>query len=47
MAAGLVYLLLTIPLTHLVNYIDRRMRTGRPDKPIDPLEAATITEGRG
>ncbi|WP_227997637.1 ABC transporter substrate-binding protein/permease [Nocardia australiensis] len=46
-AAGLVYLLLTIPLTHLVNYIDRRMRTGRPDQPIDEIEAATITEGRG
>ncbi|MGW5383726.1 ABC transporter substrate-binding protein/permease [Nocardia sp. NPDC003963] len=46
-AAGLVYLLLTIPLTHLVNYIDRRMRTGRPDQPIDQVEQATITEGRG
>ncbi|WP_040784848.1 ABC transporter substrate-binding protein/permease [Nocardia pneumoniae] len=46
-AAGLVYLLLTVPLTHLVNYIDRRMRTGRPDRPIDPIETATITEGRG
>ncbi|MFG3616511.1 ABC transporter permease subunit [Nocardia sp. NPDC047654] len=46
-AAGLVYLILTIPLTHLVNYIDRRMRTGRPDRPIDQVEAATITEGRG
>jgi polar amino acid transport system substrate-binding protein len=46
-AAGLVYLLLTVPLTHLVNYIDRRMRTGRPDQPIDPVEQAAITEGRG
>lgn len=46
-AAGLVYLLLTIPLTHLVNYIDHRMRTGRPDQPIDPVEQQTITEGRG
>ncbi|NEW49566.1 ABC transporter permease subunit [Nocardia cyriacigeorgica] len=46
-AAGLVYLLLTIPLTHLVNYIDRRMRTGRPDQPIDPADQAAITEGRG
>ncbi|MGW0181062.1 ABC transporter substrate-binding protein/permease [Nocardia sp. NPDC003345] len=46
-AAGLVYLLLTIPLTHLVNYIDRRMRTGRPDQPVDAVEQATITEGRG
>ncbi|MBH0778636.1 ABC transporter substrate-binding protein/permease [Nocardia bovistercoris] len=45
-AAGLVYLLLTIPLTHLVNYIDRRMRTGGPDRPIDELEQATIAEGR-
>lgn len=46
-AAGLMYLLLTVPLTHLVNYIDRRMRTGRQDGPIDPIETATITEGRG
>uniref|UniRef100_UPI000829BD65 ABC transporter substrate-binding protein/permease n=1 Tax=Nocardia amamiensis TaxID=404578 RepID=UPI000829BD65 len=46
-AAGLAYLLLTVPLTHLVNYIDRRMRAGRPDRPIDPIETATITEGRG
>ncbi|GAA5045801.1 ABC transporter substrate-binding protein/permease [Nocardia callitridis] len=46
-AAGLVYLLLTIPLTHLVNYIDRRMRTGRPDRAVDPVETQTITEGRG
>ncbi|GAC56292.1 putative ABC transporter substrate-binding/permease protein [Gordonia hirsuta DSM 44140 = NBRC 16056] len=28
-AAGLVYLLLTVPLTHLVNYIDTRLRTGK------------------
>ena len=36
-AAGLFYLILTIPLTHLVNYIDARLRRGRgarePDKP--------------
>jgi polar amino acid transport system substrate-binding protein len=29
-AAGLFYLILTIPLTHLVNYIDRRLRKGKP-----------------
>ncbi|WP_280385194.1 ABC transporter substrate-binding protein/permease [Nocardia wallacei] len=46
-AAGLVYLVLTIPLTHLVNYIDRRLRTGRTEEPIDPVEQAVITEGRG
>ncbi|MFC4374002.1 ABC transporter substrate-binding protein/permease [Nocardia halotolerans] len=45
-AAGLMYLVLTIPLTHLVNYADRRMRTGRPT-PADPIEQAVITEGRG
>ncbi|MBC7300665.1 MAG: ABC transporter permease subunit [Nocardia sp.] len=45
-AAGLMYLVLTIPLTHLVNYIDQRMRTGKPT-PADPLEQAVITEGRG
>ncbi|MFT3661491.1 MAG: ABC transporter substrate-binding protein/permease [Gordonia sp. (in: high G+C Gram-positive bacteria)] len=28
-AAGLVYLILTVPLTHLVNHIDKRLRTGK------------------
>ncbi|MDG3009731.1 ABC transporter permease subunit [Rhodococcus sp. D2-41] len=37
-AAGLFYLLLTIPLTHLVNYIDRRLRTGRPATAEEALE---------
>ncbi|MGW3544787.1 ABC transporter substrate-binding protein/permease [Nocardia niigatensis] len=49
-AAGLMYLLLTVPLTHLVNYIDRRVRDGRPqggEDPADPVEQAVITEGRG
>ncbi len=27
--AGIFYLLITVPLTHLVNYIDQRMRVGR------------------
>ncbi len=38
-AAGLFYLILTIPLTHLVNYIDRRLRQGKPaaeDPVLDP-----------
>ncbi|GAA1346156.1 amino acid ABC transporter permease [Arthrobacter roseus] len=30
-AAGILYLVLTIPLTHLVNYIDNRLRTGKPE----------------
>ncbi|WP_199256723.1 ABC transporter substrate-binding protein/permease [Mycolicibacterium mengxianglii] len=37
-AAGLFYLALTIPLTHLVNYIDGRLRRGRtPTETEDPL----------
>jgi polar amino acid transport system permease protein len=46
LATGLCYLLLTVPLTHLVNYIDRRLREGsRPaaavQEPsrVDPKEA--------
>ncbi|MFF5858571.1 amino acid ABC transporter permease [Streptomyces sp. NPDC012751] len=46
LATGLCYLLLTVPLTHLVNSIDRRLRDGsRPaaatDEPslVDPKEA--------
>ncbi|MCV7316592.1 ABC transporter permease subunit [Mycolicibacillus parakoreensis] len=38
-AAGLFYLALTIPLTHLVNVIDARMRRGRPRAP-DPVALA-------
>lgn len=46
LATGLCYLLLTVPLTHLVNYIDRRLREGsRPvvtaeaPSPVEPKEA--------
>ncbi|HEY7054472.1 MAG TPA: ABC transporter substrate-binding protein/permease [Mycobacterium sp.] len=38
-AAGLFYLALTIPLTHLVNYIDDRLRQGRvPVASVDPAQ---------
>ncbi|SDE51049.1 polar amino acid transport system substrate-binding protein [Rhodococcus tukisamuensis] len=45
-AAGLFYLALTIPLTHLVNYIDKRLRTGKADTSgtLDPLEQAIVVE---
>lgn len=33
-AAGLFYLALTIPLTHLVNVIDSRLRTGKQPAPV-------------
>ncbi|MFW0795459.1 ABC transporter substrate-binding protein/permease [Gordonia sp. CPCC 205515] len=45
-AAGIMYLILTVPLTHLVNYIDKRLRTGRPvdDEPL-PVTASPVQEG--
>jgi polar amino acid transport system substrate-binding protein len=43
-AAGLFSLALTIPLTHLVNYIDARLRSGRtqaePEDPLAPVAQA-------
>ncbi|WP_018686681.1 amino acid ABC transporter permease [Actinokineospora enzanensis] len=36
-AAGLVYLAITVPLTHVVNHIDRRLREGRPVRGGDTL----------
>lgn len=45
-AAGICYLVLTIPLTHLVNYIDGRLRRGRARlEPDDPPEVVTSTIG--
>jgi polar amino acid transport system substrate-binding protein len=47
-AAGAFYLILTIPLTHLVNFVDRRLRQGRAatgsEIPLDPLASATSQE---
>lgn len=43
-AAGLFYLLLTIPLTHLVNYIDGRLRRGRAASAEDPLDPVTSSQ---
>lgn len=37
-AAGAFYLILTVPLTHLVNYIDARLRRGRARRPGTYLE---------
>jgi polar amino acid transport system permease protein len=37
--AGLFYLIVTVPLTHLVNHIDQRFRTGRrTDRPVSGLK---------
>jgi polar amino acid transport system substrate-binding protein len=44
-AAGLFYLVLTIPLTHLVNFIDNRLRRGRPaTEAEDPLATSGTQE---
>lgn len=43
-AAGLFYLALTIPLTHLVNYIDARLRRGRRPDEDDPLMLSKTQE---
>ncbi|TXI54918.1 ABC transporter substrate-binding protein/permease [Mycolicibacterium mageritense] len=43
-AAGLFYLLLTIPLTHLVNYVDNRLRRGRAPVEEELPPAATTQE---
>lgn len=43
-AAGLFYLMLTIPLTHLVNFIDNRLRRGRPPTEEDLLSPAAHQE---
>ncbi len=45
-AAGLFYLILTIPLTHLVNYIDSRLRRGRSAlEPEDRADMLATTFG--
>ncbi|MFO7162364.1 MAG: ABC transporter substrate-binding protein/permease [Mycolicibacterium hassiacum] len=43
-AAGLFYLMLTVPLTHLVNYIDARLRRGRRPAEDEPLTLSTAQE---
>jgi polar amino acid transport system substrate-binding protein len=45
-AAGIFYLVLTIPLTHLVNFVDARLRRGRPgEEPEDRLDAVASVSG--
>ena len=45
LATGLCYLLLTVPLTHIVNYIDKRLRTGaRPSVMIEEEPPMEIEE---
>jgi polar amino acid transport system permease protein len=46
-AAGVFYLIITIPLTHLVNYIDKRLRTGRKvENEVDPTLDIAVVGGK-
>jgi polar amino acid transport system permease protein len=44
-AAGLVYLIITVPLTHYVNWLDRRLRTGKV--PVILEESANTLQQEG
>jgi polar amino acid transport system permease protein/polar amino acid transport system substrate-binding protein len=43
--AGLFYLVITVPLTHLVNAVDRRLREGRPSEDDARVEPVAALEG--
>ncbi|MEB3069242.1 ABC transporter substrate-binding protein/permease [[Mycobacterium] vasticus] len=45
-AAGVLYLALTIPLTHLVNVVDHRLRRGRPADAEDPADLDPVIVGQ-
>ena len=46
LAAGVLYLALTIPLTHLVNVVDGRLRRGRHVEPVEDAELFTAMAGQ-
>jgi len=46
-AAGVFFLVITVPLTHLVNYIDKKLRTGRKVRDDEPDEGAGVELGPG
>lgn len=44
-ATGFVYLVITVPLTHLVNHIDKRLRTGRKVEPEPEPSLLAVSDG--
>ncbi|MGW4061122.1 amino acid ABC transporter permease [Amycolatopsis sp. NPDC004747] len=46
-AAGVFFLVITVPLTHLVNYIDKKLRTGRKVRVDDPEDGEPVELGAG
>ncbi|MFI6029275.1 amino acid ABC transporter permease [Amycolatopsis magusensis] len=45
-AAGFLYLVITVPLTHLVNFIDKRLRQGRKIDRRDEDELDLVASGK-
>jgi polar amino acid transport system permease protein len=41
------FLVITVPLTHLVNYIDKKLRTGRKVRVDDPEDGDPVEIGAG
>ncbi|MBE1499999.1 polar amino acid transport system permease protein [Amycolatopsis lexingtonensis] len=46
-AAGVFFLVITVPLTHLVNYIDKKLRTGRKVRVDEPDDSDPVEIGPG
>jgi polar amino acid transport system permease protein len=46
-AAGVFFLVITVPLTHLVNYIDKKLRTGRKVRTDEPDDSDPVEIGPG
>lgn len=46
-AAGIVYLMLTVPLTYVVELWDKKMREGRPAQIVDDLELTSAESASG
>lgn len=44
--AGLIYLVITIPMTHVVNAVDRRLREGRRADGADPDDGNDVSDAR-
>ena len=46
-AAGVFFLVITVPLTHLVNYIDKKLRSGRKVRADEPDDGDPVEIGPG
>jgi polar amino acid transport system permease protein len=44
-AAGIMYLIITVPLTHLVNRLDRRLKEGKAQAALEKAPSKAVTGG--